>query len=92
MIFSPVQWNEAVEFIIKFITPCEINYNKRIIENLVAQFYSNYNNECLVNASAKLFVVYYNNLSAKPLNFLSTPINWTKQGNFWVKDNLMFLR
>lgn len=86
MRFSPVQWNEAVEFIIKFITPCEINYNKRIIENLVAQFYSNYNNECLVNASAKLFVVDYNNPSAKPLNFLSAPINWIKQGNFWVKD------
>jgi len=85
MRFSPIRWDESVEFIIKFITPCEINYNKRIIENLVAQFYNN-NSKCFTNDNAKFLVVDYNNPSVKPVNFISAPKKWNKQGNFWVSD------
>ncbi len=86
MRFSPVRWDESVEFIIKFITPCEINYNKRIIENFVAQFYNNFNTNCFTNASAKFLVVDYNNPLAKPVDFMNAPKKWTKENNFWVND------
>lgn len=90
MRISPVNWDESVEFIIKYVSPCEMAYDKRIIEDHSYQFYTtNYsydawNNRCFTNAQSVFYVLDHNSPNLAPQNFTNFTKSWTKQGDYWT--------
>ena len=85
MKISPVNWDESVEFIIKYISPCTMYFDKRVIEDNSSQFYP-YNNSCYTNVPAKFYVKDYNNPEKQPYNFAGYTGNWQKEGDFWTSS------
>lgn len=87
---APVNWDESVEFIIKYVSPCEMAYAKRIIEDYSYQFYTtNYtydpwNNRCFTNAQSVFYVLDHNNPDLAPQNFSNFTKSWTKQDDYWT--------
>ena len=85
---SPVNWDEPVEFIIKYISPCSMYYNKRVVELNSSQFnlgsYS-YGN-CYKSEPATFSVIDYNNPNTAPSNFSGFSGDWKKEGNFWISS------
>lgn len=89
---SPVNWDETVEFIIKYVSPCEMYYDKRVVNDYSYQFYSenyNYYTQCNNTVPAKILTIDYNNPDAAPQNFQTNGIqwdngqSWTKNGDYW---------
>jgi hypothetical protein len=81
---SPINWDESVEFVIKYVSPCEESYEKRIIEDYSYVFYTNYSSDCYTSTLPKYMVRDYNNPDIAPENFQSFSKTWTKQGDYWV--------
>ena len=84
---SPVIWNESVEFVIKYISPCTMYYNKRVVEDHSSQFYtgSSYSN-CYQSEPATFSVIDYNNPNTAPSYFSGFSGNWKKEGSFWTSS------
>jgi hypothetical protein len=83
---SPVNWDQPVEFIIKYISPCSIYYNKRVVENNSYQFYTYSYYDCYSNNPATFSVIDYNNPDTAPTNFYGFSGTWKKEGNFWTSS------
>lgn len=83
---SPVNWDESAEFIIRYISPCNMYYNKRVIETKSAQFYSYNYNTCFTNGISKYNVIDYNNVNANPEYFAGNAHSWTKQNGYWYTE------
>jgi hypothetical protein len=83
---SPVNWDESAEFIIKYISPCTMNYDKRILETKSSQFFVYGNTNCYQSEIPKYFVIDYNNTEASPQYFTGNAHTWTKQNGFWYSD------
>ncbi len=87
MKISPINWDEPVEFIIKYISPCTIYYDKRVIEDYSSQFYTrNSYNNCYTNEPAKFYVKDYNNPDVQPSNFTGYTGTWQKEGDYWTSS------
>jgi hypothetical protein len=83
---SPVNWDEAVEFIIKYISPCTMYYNKRVVEDHSSQFYTYSYGNCYTSEPATFSVIDYNNPNSAPSNFSGFSGDWNKEGNFWISS------
>lgn len=82
---SPVNYDESAEFILKFISPCKMQYKKRIVYDYSSQFYTSYNDidKCYSDADAQFQVFDYNNLSSPPQNYSWLTLNWYGRNNIW---------
>lgn len=81
---SPINWDEDVEFIIKYISPCEMSYNKRIVQDFSNQFYTtNYYQDCNTNSPATFLAIDNNNPESQPENFISFEKQWAREGGYW---------
>lgn len=88
MRIKPVGSEEYVEIIIQYITPCKMQFNKRLVNDNSYQFYSNYSNygNCNKYANPKIRVIDYNNPDTAPKNFQNINTQWTKAGTFWETE------
>lgn len=85
---SPVNYTDDVEFIIRYISPCKMLFNKRLVRDYSYQFYTvyNYENSCYTDEKAALMFTDQNNPSVMPLYYSGTKLNWTKNNTFWRAD------
>ncbi len=83
---SPVNWDEPVEFVIKYISPCSMYYNKRVVEDYSIQFYTGSYGNCYKSAPATFSVIDYNNPNTAPSNFSGFSGDWKKEGDFWISS------
>jgi hypothetical protein len=85
---SPVNWDEPVSLVIKYISPCTMYYDKRVIADYSYQFYErSYNSYCYASVPATFSVIDYNNPDSAPSNFSGFSGTWKKEGSFWTSSS-----
>lgn len=86
---GPVRWDGTAEFTITYVSPCRMQFYKRLITDYTGQFYtpaSTYSG-CNSNAPLTIYLNDYNNPDTAPKNFMGINNAWYKSNGSWVTSS-----